>query len=868
MKKYIFFYSIFLLSLGWSNLLQAQCDTSIISTYPPESNTGNQTGNLPPQNKNPERPNMRSTFNWMLDDPNTWMIEGALTGAYALLNSRIPNPFMQNGFPLKPVPPIISNSDFHPEDGWELIQRGFGRALDNSAARGIAGSIEIPYFILYNKFESTLRVFTMANVSGYDIANIILNFKSSEQVAITFSNNSSAAQALNQKTSIIELASPAVYPVSNYRWFYGDFKMAYDPCVCEFDSRIEVHVEFVESGDIKLYGRPELSSNPIAYLRGSNATASLNQNFLSSMDYRSGIGEVKSGVLFYKNLDTLVADYHKQMKNYNNENRDAEHLRVWSTAITMGAYVASGGQEFFTKKIKLLLLGDTALGNDKSINILEGLIFGAKVAGKYTDYYAGRLKEEAKMPGLPGVIPNAMSIKGSLINLDRSKRTEIGNPGSKNTNAMDDTDWPFYPFYNEPLGVFALFEQPQIVLHYNRKSTRIVVQSSPKSGGYQAVTDRHTIATRLNNDLKYKINPAVKPSPNTKVYFSLRMDHQVPTNATYSSHLNWDIRYRKVLPKANHVFLQTPYLPASCFEKLITAIDFSSLAIGPQDYNPVFREDFNPYPKHLTLCVMVILESEELNMDNENNRAVHLFTYPVEVIVDSSSFETFPNEFIPQGFTNYRYTKSAMFDDALKINAINLTGNNQQHAKQRTVLKNVTITNNGNSIGHEAEDDYEKLDDNIALVDRDDVTAKLFDLEDTPPPCAYDNTGLMEDRNEVENFCRNGKYKGNQLSETVIEEQKKIQQKKSVFNPNESKIYPNPTLTGNFIVETYLLEESFIVIRVFDLSGKILTTYQSTGSLKRGNHQTEFRNSDLEPGIYLVEVETNRGKKTYKLVKN
>jgi hypothetical protein len=65
MKKHILFYTIFLLLLGWSNFLRAQCDTAIISTYPPESNTGNQIGNLPPQNKNPERPDLRSTFNWM-----------------------------------------------------------------------------------------------------------------------------------------------------------------------------------------------------------------------------------------------------------------------------------------------------------------------------------------------------------------------------------------------------------------------------------------------------------------------------------------------------------------------------------------------------------------------------------------------------------------------------------------------------------------------------------------------------------------------------------------------------------------------------------------------------------------------------------
>jgi hypothetical protein len=50
-----------------------QCDSLIISTYPPPTNTGDQRGNLPLQNKNSERPDMRNTFNWMLDDPSTGM---------------------------------------------------------------------------------------------------------------------------------------------------------------------------------------------------------------------------------------------------------------------------------------------------------------------------------------------------------------------------------------------------------------------------------------------------------------------------------------------------------------------------------------------------------------------------------------------------------------------------------------------------------------------------------------------------------------------------------------------------------------------------------------------------------------------------
>ncbi|MFN9112783.1 MAG: T9SS type A sorting domain-containing protein, partial [Bacteroidota bacterium] len=85
---------------------------------------------------------------------------------------------------------------------------------------------------------------------------------------------------------------------------------------------------------------------------------------------------------------------------------------------------------------------------------------------------------------------------------------------------------------------------------------------------------------------------------------------------------------------------------------------------------------------------------------------------------------------------------------------------------------------------------------------------------------------------------------------------------------NRSVIYPNPTATGSFMVETYLEQESFITINVYDFEGKKLLNDRSNETLLKGNHKTPFDNTYLEPGIYLVEVETNQGKKTYKLIKN
>ena len=74
MKKHIFTFLYILLA---NTYIMAQCDDEIISTFPPP--TDNRTGHtgFPSQNTNPQRPDMRNTFNWMQRDPGTgFMTEG------------------------------------------------------------------------------------------------------------------------------------------------------------------------------------------------------------------------------------------------------------------------------------------------------------------------------------------------------------------------------------------------------------------------------------------------------------------------------------------------------------------------------------------------------------------------------------------------------------------------------------------------------------------------------------------------------------------------------------------------------------------------------------------------------------------------
>lgn len=841
---------------------KAQCDEEIISTFPPTTNTGDQRGNLPTRNKNPERPDLRNTFNWMIDDPITGLTECEFIGPpYSSLNSGIPNPFAQNFFPLKPSTNNLADADFHPEDGWELLYRGFGRGTDNLPLP-VSYRPQVPYLILYNKFESTLRVFTMADMVGYDVANIVLKFAPDFSESINLSNNTAHAQALDQYTVIDELASSSTHPNTYSRWFYADFKIAYDPCVCYFDSRFDVNIEFVETSDIKLYGRFVGTNTPIDYLNGGQTSAALDPNFLSSMDYRYMNSEVEAGSIIYKNVNLLTADYDKRMKDYKNEKRHAEQMKAWSTALTVGAYIATAGKPLLAKKMGALIWNGSNIAADKGKKLVEGIIYSGNAVGKYTDYYAGRLKEEAKMPGMPSVIQGEMNLRGTLTDYDRKLLTKIGNPGSLQTNTFDDENSPKYPFYNEQLGVFALFEQPKVQIYY--KFTDQVQRLNMHGDQFpiEKITDRHHVALRLENDIKYRINPATDPNmENTKVLFSLRMKHQIPNNAKYNDNLNWEIRRVVDLPQGKELYYQTPYLPASCFEKLITSVDFTSISTNSIDDEPaISRGRHVIMPSDLELSVMVVLESNEIGKNGEPNRAVHMFTYPVESSLLTGEGYSY-NEFLI-GYNKYRYTISAQYEDELNYNSKTLQSTNSIHAQNQITFSNGYMDVAGGNTSYEAGKSILISGEYVISSTGGDVVFKIFDLEDTPPPCTYDNTGHILDKDDVERFCsphRDGKYKGH-VSKTKkgLGDTPKLKKNSEKI---DFRIFPNPTLQYINIVSS---ESNFDNITIYDMNGKVV--YENNETNKEPS-QLKIDVSDLSEGLYFVKASSTRGIMVNKFIK-
>jgi hypothetical protein len=132
--------------------------------------------------------------------------------------------------------------DMLPEDGWELVADG----LTQAPASTLPNTQNIAYFVLYNKFTATLRVFgAHYDIGANDYMVVYLSFinTSGNNMTGLLYPTQQIAQPLDQK-SISKVHSNAKIGGNNSLFFfYADFPMGYDPCTCIFDKG-NLKVEF------------------------------------------------------------------------------------------------------------------------------------------------------------------------------------------------------------------------------------------------------------------------------------------------------------------------------------------------------------------------------------------------------------------------------------------------------------------------------------------------------------------------------------------------------------------------------------------------------------------------------------------------
>jgi hypothetical protein len=201
-----------------------------------------------------------NNFNWM--DPNGWHINKQDWNSFT---GNIGN-FYFNNFDYNFDYALFNNSDFKPENGWELIKQDLGYTYDNNVWNGHAIGFNnitsvFPYIILYNKFTAKLRVLVAFNsaisVGGSGVMSLtIINDNSTIPFNYNalFMHQGRYSHGLDEKTIVYKMNSSFQIPVTSGEFAFADFQMGYDPCICFFKSGFKLEINKVQSGQINGWG--------------------------------------------------------------------------------------------------------------------------------------------------------------------------------------------------------------------------------------------------------------------------------------------------------------------------------------------------------------------------------------------------------------------------------------------------------------------------------------------------------------------------------------------------------------------------------------------------------------------------------------
>lgn len=145
--------------------------------------------------------------------------------------------------------------DFQEKDGWVLVEQNFGTPQK---------AVKHASLILYNKYTGILRLFIFTGQRPVEIAQTAYielqyyqptnnqsdpNFQTAN---LDMYSDKNYRNALDERIEKTVVSKPNKWENQNFYWLHADFKMNYDPCVCNVRSRLTFAVKLLETSTVNL----------------------------------------------------------------------------------------------------------------------------------------------------------------------------------------------------------------------------------------------------------------------------------------------------------------------------------------------------------------------------------------------------------------------------------------------------------------------------------------------------------------------------------------------------------------------------------------------------------------------------------------
>lgn len=659
---------IFTIALLWTVAVFAQCDDKGISTDPRIPN-------------NTEKTSAENNFYWFPHNGNNnSQINMRLSGTPAtdiIMN----NPYWQsssNNYAFEQFA-LYANSDFYPEDGWELIKSDFGYLADETTLRNSLPSLA--YFCLYNRHTGTMRFLGAFPTvpEAYQVINFtvnVLTHKRNTQNPTSGNRNLDATNllsiqgdaigALDEETEEVSFnvltEFPGVSPGGYFFWF--DVPVAYDPCICYNDVAIEMSGVLIKEASFTASGTLLGTIQEVKTPSSSNYSELVFKKVVGA-GFALGTAIATKGTVvqvgkFVELIDIITnkpgisANDKKQWEMFQKFlnasdkliRKDGEWVD-WLTKDTLKDKDVAKMMGSINTYVSSVMDINKKGGGGKSVTTVNGKI-----------NLNGTVITKWDMPQNP-----YWSVPGSALSLECEEEVSLEEP----SNPSNPRKNPEYPLYNEALGTFALLKTPKLKLNISRiwehSVNQFVWEPDPQNPGQQMKSywscDGYKIQGYLPEDLSFVFNPKMNLNLNkTKISAMITVEFGESTESW-----DWELMDENKIPlqfknsmNYNAIKDKNPinmeYLPVS---KTLTSIpvdldDFRELFFQARviatDYNS-WIEPVNPssdldiasgFKPQVFLKLYFELESNDIGKDGNPVRSTQLISLPFEIETFDGSF--------------------------------------------------------------------------------------------------------------------------------------------------------------------------------------------------------------------------------------
>lgn len=711
------------------------------------------------------------------------------------------NPFFNNDGEY--TEQFLDDKDIYSLQGWELIRRNFG-FLDN----GDPNACGYPWFILYNKYRGLLRVFvSIVGVTGYNAMRISLYHDAGgkESNILSRLEANEAFYALDVYKEDVILSS--VFPYTNQigDWHYADFHMNYDPCICMFNSQLQVNVHMITSSEITLSGAFEAS-----------ITETVNNQVIVNPEYRGisfsdvyGIGT--KAVQAYRTYDDAVNEAKKTIDGW----------------ISDGNITNENGEKTKTEVSQTLhyLFGENSVA--RQLSSIAGPIGALVSVFDLLTGGGGSSTSTLKIPPLS--INGSINLNGSISWTGNYLNAFFHTPGSDNLNLNDFQ----YPYYNQILGTFNLMKTPSIDINTNT----ISLCSSEQFDTYNflnVIDIADTIRFRLSENLKYVINPAAFKTNIEDIELMAQFEFEVDlVNESLSGGLQITSNYKSLINIKDNIY-RTPLIPLQCLENETIDINFYyyDQFFGSQmTFENVSTEN---YIKNLKLKIIGKFKRTDYDNIQGLQDVIEIKSFKVNQNIISSQSEGFWGNYFSDYPNSLTIENQVISSDLVAWGDI-------------TIGDNVTTSNNGNFT-------ITSINGSINVLPGSTLSPNIilklgFETicnEPLYPPVSS---------SEINTFCQSnqaGNYRPSLRDLKTRRDDNELQGRGFSFIDSFS-IYPNPA--DDYLTIKTSSNSQSIDCKIFSLIGEYYEL--PINLISNGVFRIDI--SNLSPGVYFVKIVGSNG---------